>query len=617
MKRYWEEKGYDDFADGVFGNGGQNLYVSRAGVLQRIFRFDFNRDGYADLLFVNSQDFNERPPIYVCADPLGSPSITELATQGAYAAAVGDLNGDGYDEIVLGNQCNGTHEDITAYLYYGGPEGLGERNRVELPAPNCRAVAIGDFNGDGRPDLAFACDSKLRLFYQDERGFLASAFTELELDATHLAAADLDGDGCAELYARVRQQPPRLLWGGKDGIQLDRCASLGKADAAETGIPGSTPGWIPFAEGWAPRILRFNGVPHLFRPQENRACFFPVIPGRRLGEPWTLDCPHAVSAALGDIDGDGHDDLVLVACEDHNAVESSWIYWGSKNGFDNKRRTALPTISARDATVADLDGDGCADIVVCQGRTDILNTTESLVFRGRRDRAIAPPACFTTHDATTALIARPGPTNDLRIIFVNHVTGRLRGDIPVYLYLNSANGFSPDRRVELPGWSASGRPVLRFQRRRLARHLHRKLRRERSPSRSGIISVLGVDRMGSALTDGSCCLLAEPMDRRLAISGTPDTSTWPWPVSTTPSCSFSGAGRLVSTLTIQTGSFSIRAWEAYTPTRQVDWGRKASAFSEPRWLLAADFNNDGWLDLFISQIVGPRCLILWGGPEGF
>lgn len=35
------------------------------------------------------------------------------------------------------------------------------------------------------------------------------------------------------------------------------------------------------------------------------------------------------------------------------------------------------------------------------------------------------------------------------------------------------------------------------------------------------------------------------------------------------------------------------------------------------WLLSADFNADGWLDLFVSQITGTYCYILWGGPEGF
>ena len=38
MKGTWCERGFDDFRDGTFGNGGQNLYVSRAGVLQRLLK---------------------------------------------------------------------------------------------------------------------------------------------------------------------------------------------------------------------------------------------------------------------------------------------------------------------------------------------------------------------------------------------------------------------------------------------------------------------------------------------------------------------------------------------------------------------------------------------------
>ena len=60
MKGSWVERCFDDFRDGIFNNGGQNLYVSKAGVLQRIFRFDVNNDGYADLLFANSHDYVER-----------------------------------------------------------------------------------------------------------------------------------------------------------------------------------------------------------------------------------------------------------------------------------------------------------------------------------------------------------------------------------------------------------------------------------------------------------------------------------------------------------------------------------------------------------------------------
>ena len=42
---------YEDFSKGSFGNGGQNIYVSAAGILQRIYNYDINNDGYPDLLF--------------------------------------------------------------------------------------------------------------------------------------------------------------------------------------------------------------------------------------------------------------------------------------------------------------------------------------------------------------------------------------------------------------------------------------------------------------------------------------------------------------------------------------------------------------------------------------
>jgi 16S rRNA (guanine527-N7)-methyltransferase len=57
--------------------------------------------------------------------------VAELGFDGAMA----DLNGDGYDDLVIAHQCNGTHSDITAFIYYGGPEGMSERHKIELPPP--------------------------------------------------------------------------------------------------------------------------------------------------------------------------------------------------------------------------------------------------------------------------------------------------------------------------------------------------------------------------------------------------------------------------------------------------------------------------------------------------
>ena len=80
----WITKGFEEFSKGTFGNGGQNLYVSKKGVLQRIFQYDLNLDGHPDLLFGNSQSMFERPPIYIYQKGLKTEKAVELPTNGPY-----------------------------------------------------------------------------------------------------------------------------------------------------------------------------------------------------------------------------------------------------------------------------------------------------------------------------------------------------------------------------------------------------------------------------------------------------------------------------------------------------------------------------------------------------
>ena len=229
----WKTHDFESFNQGTCGNAGQNLYVSHAGVLQRIYQYDFDRNGYIDLVFCNDHSHWETPPAYVYRDPLGSATRVELPAEGSKTGIVADLNSNGYDDLVLGMWHNGMRHDLNAYVYYGGADGWSERRQQFLPAPTCTSVAAGDFNGDGRPDLAFLCrpdlvwqqSGQLRLFYQTALGFEPKQSVDLPgIDGDKLAAEDLDGDGYCDLIVRSRNGQVRIFWGGPEGIDPARVA---------------------------------------------------------------------------------------------------------------------------------------------------------------------------------------------------------------------------------------------------------------------------------------------------------------------------------------------------------------------------------------------------------
>jgi len=75
-----------------------------------------------------------------------------LATAGVYQAVVaGDLNGDQHPDIAGGSSVPGT-----VAIWYGNGQG-GWSSPFMLPTKgDVRSIALGDFDTDGRPDLALS-----------------------------------------------------------------------------------------------------------------------------------------------------------------------------------------------------------------------------------------------------------------------------------------------------------------------------------------------------------------------------------------------------------------------------------------------------------------------------
>jgi hypothetical protein len=677
-------------------------------VLQRIHCFDLNGDGYLDLPFCNSQEHWETPPVYVYRDPLAAAEPLALPTEGARCGVVADLNGDGYDDLVLGMYYNGARKDLNACIYYGSPQGLTEARRQLLPAPECTAVAAGDFDGDGRLDLAFLCAGKVRVFYQTVPAFEPKGFVALEIAGEDLAAHDLDGDGYADLIARQADGQVIVYWGGPGGIAPAAATAVPIAAEDPPSGPQTTSetSYLTFEEPLEDarplvKLLPIGGTPHLFVARSEAAWLVPVLRGRTFGAPIVLPAHRPLSAAAGDADGDGYPDLVL-ACREREELRSggageqgsrgaegqgsrgaegqgsrgaegqgsrgaegqrsggaedgecSWVYWGGPDGFSAARRTRLPSQRACDVAMADLsagsekmpmppatprslekrpglealaglvvngrnrlkpriqsgeplfseqalDGDGRDDIVLCQHHDAESYTTHSLVYRVLPGRRIAEAARLLTHDARRVLIAREGLGSQPQVIFVN-AAGRVRlGNLPVTIYLGGPDGFSPARRLTRPGWGAVDALYCDLN----------------DDGHADLIVANAAEN--SVWRDpGSYVYLNGPR-------GLPEKPDWILPTSRAMSVACADLNRDGYLDLIFCGFMNPELLIFYggpdgfataAPVR-IRLEYNGYLLTEPRTLHLADLNNDGWLDLFVPDIVSDRSLILWGGPEGF
>ena len=93
MKK-WIKEGFDEFRKGEFGNSGQNIYVSKGGILQRIFNYDLTGNGYPDLPIANSHRTNDRGPLRYYPEFPNMDVFVDLPTNGISEGFCADLNGD-------------------------------------------------------------------------------------------------------------------------------------------------------------------------------------------------------------------------------------------------------------------------------------------------------------------------------------------------------------------------------------------------------------------------------------------------------------------------------------------------------------------------------------------
>jgi len=225
----------------------------------------------------------------------GTFSVTTRTTTGADGALVADVNGDGYGDIVVKTLAAGTatvlNNNGSGTFSAGAAQGFGVR-------PD--AFVSGDFNGDGRIDLAALADggTSLAVLTQAANGTFVRSTLTVGASAGGLAAGDLNGDGRAEIVSS-----------GTGGTLEIRGTTAGGAATQATLQAGAAATEIRIGDtnGDGNADILYAGTDGTVR----------VVYGNGAGgfsAPVTLETQAGLAAlALLDVNGDGRQDLALAS----------------------------------------------------------------------------------------------------------------------------------------------------------------------------------------------------------------------------------------------------------------------------------------------------------------
>jgi len=473
---------------------------------------DVNGDGFSDvvvgaygyetgILFDNGAAF-----VYhgSAGGAVAVASATVTGTQdfglmGNSVSSAGDVNGDGYSDVIVGayNFDNGQVDEGVAYIYHGSAGGMNtvaavmlESNQASAYFANSVACA-GDVNGDGYSDIIIGCqyytngqsgEGAIFVYQGSATGISTTFTTSVEsnqasalLGASVASAGDVNGDGFSDVIAGAYNYDSGesdegtafVYHGGPEG------ASLNSSWFSESNQGGSSYAYFVAsagdvnADGYSDVII---GAYQYDNVELNEGRAF-VYHGSATGLPitanWTAEPDQANAnfgvcvATAGDVNGDGYSDVIVGAYNYSNGEAGeggAFVYHGSASGLSAAPNWTkeINQVNARFgyyvSSAGDVNADGYSDVIIGAYAYDNGETDEggAFVYHGSAT-GLSAAANWTAdnNQASSSLgiaVSSAGDVNGDG--FCDVVVGAYFFDNPdanegkAYLYYGSATGLS-------------------------------------------------------------------------------------------------------------------------------------------------------------------------------
>jgi hypothetical protein len=330
---------------------------------------DLDGDGDMDLVSANQDSNNltvffQVSPAQFAIDPSGP--LATVDTIGPRSVAIGDLDGDGDLDIV---SANGPLDNLTIFFQTSPGSFTFGSNSLLLGLDNPLFVAIGDLNGDGAQDIVAAnkAGDSLSIFFQTSPGQFTfdpdDALADLTLDGpVFVAIGDLDGDGDMDLIsANQYSENLTIFFQTTPGsFTFDPNGALSEPVLDD---PVSVALFDLDADGDLDLVTANLGDADEIG---NLTTFFQTSPGQYTANPSgpitdpILDSPRSV--AIGDFDGDGEPDFVS-ANEDNDNLTVFLHASRAQYTVDGNGPLGDPSMDTTwDPIIGDFDGDGDLDL---------------------------------------------------------------------------------------------------------------------------------------------------------------------------------------------------------------------------------------------------------------